>query len=127
VAFSAPTAHFWGGWCGRQPQRRLGGLHGLVNRGQQLGRQRVQVDLVAEAGAERLDGPGGVVAAPVEAPIHRLLDAASGRLEQRRHGQGGAGHRPARRALPDPTEQLPEDQDQPGVAQAQDDGEGGIA
>src|SRR6266511_1107043 len=52
---------------GSQPQRRPGGLHGLVDDGQQLGGQGVQVDLLAEAAAEGGDGLGGVVAAAVEA------------------------------------------------------------
>src|SRR6266536_6158070 len=75
-----------------KPQRRLGRLHGLVDYGQQLAGQGVQVDLLAQPGAEPLDGLGGVVAAPVEAPVDRLLDAVAGRLERRGHGQGGAGH-----------------------------------
>ena len=54
--------------------------------------QAVQIDLVAQPDAERLDGPGGVVAAAVEAPVDPLLDAAAGRLEHRRHGQGGPRH-----------------------------------
>jgi hypothetical protein len=62
----------------------------LVDHGQQLGPQGVQVDLVPQAGAEGGDGLGGVVAAPVEAAVHGGLDAAAGRLEQRRHGQGGS-------------------------------------
>ena len=37
-------------------------------------------------------GLAGVVAAPVEAAVDRLLDAAAGRLEHRGHGQGGGGH-----------------------------------
>jgi hypothetical protein len=48
---------------------------------EQLGRQRVQVELLAQARAEGLDGPGRVVAAPVEASVHGVLDAAAGRLE----------------------------------------------
>ncbi len=52
------------------------------------------------AGAEGLDGPGGVVAAAVEAPVDRLLDPPAGRLEQGGHGQGGPGHHPARRVRP---------------------------
>jgi hypothetical protein len=52
----------------------------------------VQVDLEAQPGAECLDGLGGVVAAPVEAPVRQLLDAPAQRLEQRRHRQGDAGH-----------------------------------
>jgi hypothetical protein len=66
-----------------QPQRHAGRLHGLVDHGEQLGREGVKVDRLAQPGAQRRDGPGGVVAAPIEAPVHRLLDAAAGRLEQR--------------------------------------------
>jgi hypothetical protein len=49
-----------------QPQRGPGGLHGLGDHLEQLGVQGVQVDLVAQAGRERLDGPGGVVATAVK-------------------------------------------------------------
>jgi hypothetical protein len=42
-------------------------LHRLVNHGQQLGGQGVQVDLVAEPGGELLHGSRGVIAAAVEA------------------------------------------------------------
>jgi len=55
------------------------------------------------------------VAAPVEAPVDRLLDAAAGRLEHRRCGQGGGGHHQAGLAA----EQLPQPQDHPGVAATQ--------
>ena len=94
--FSRPVAVDLGCGCcrggrGPQPQRRLGRLHGLVDHGAQLGREGGQIDVVAEAGAERLDGPGRVVVSPVEAPVHRLLDAATSRLEHRGHGQGGGG------------------------------------
>jgi hypothetical protein len=61
--------------------RTPGRLHGLVDHGQQFGVQGVQVDLAAEADAERLDGLGGVVPAAVEATIHDLLDAAADRPE----------------------------------------------
>jgi hypothetical protein len=64
-------------WRGPQPQRRGSGLHGLVDHGLQLGRQGVQVDLLAEAGAERFDRAGGVVAVAVEASIHNSLDTAA--------------------------------------------------
>jgi hypothetical protein len=63
---------------GSKPQRRLSRLHGLVDHGQQLGGQRVQVDLLAQPRAEPLDGAGGVVAAAVEAPVDLGLDAVSG-------------------------------------------------
>jgi hypothetical protein len=79
-----------------QPQRGLSRLHGLSGHRQQLGGQGVQVDLLAKAGAERLDGLGGVVATPVEAAVDRLLDAAAGRLEHRGHGQGGGGNNQGR-------------------------------
>jgi hypothetical protein len=103
-----------------KPQQDPSWLHGLVDHG----RQRVQVDLVAQADAERLDRLGGVVLAAVEPPIHnRLLDAAAGRLEQRRHGQGRAGHRPARRTPTHPTESLPKDPDRPSVDQPKKGGE----
>jgi hypothetical protein len=69
----------------------VGRLHGLVDHGQQLAVQGVQVDLVAQAGAERGDGAGGVVAA-VEAAVDRGLDPAPQRLEHRGNGQGGGGH-----------------------------------
>ena len=80
------------GWGRSKPQRGLGRLHGLVDDRQQLTAEGVEVDLIAQAGRERLDGLGGVVLAAVEAPIHHRLDAAAGRLEQRRHGQGSAGN-----------------------------------
>src|SRR4030095_1695403 len=41
----------------------LGRLHGLVDHRQQLSREGVEVDLVAQAGPEPLDHPGRVMAA----------------------------------------------------------------
>jgi hypothetical protein len=61
-------------------------LHSLVDHGQQVGAEGVQVDLVAEPGRELLHGAGGVIAAAVEAPVDNQLDAAAQRLEQ-----GGGG------------------------------------
>jgi hypothetical protein len=87
----------------------------LVGNGQQLGRERVQVDLVPQAGAEHFDRLRGIVLAPIKAPIHQRLDAAVSRLEQHRHDQGRAGHRPARRIPPHSAEHLSEDQDHDGV------------
>jgi hypothetical protein len=58
----------------------------LVNDREQLGREVVQVDLIAQPTGERFDGPGRVVLASVEAAVHRLLDAAAGRLKQGRDG-----------------------------------------
>ncbi len=72
-----PRRGYRGGPAGRrraEPQRRLGRLHGLVDHGQQLAPEGVQVDLVAEAGREPLHGPGGVIAAAVEAPVDQVLD-----------------------------------------------------
>jgi hypothetical protein len=64
----------------------------LIDYRQQLGGEAVQVDLLAQPGAEPRDRLAGVVAAPVEAPVHRPLDAPAGRLEQGGHRQGRAGH-----------------------------------
>jgi hypothetical protein len=64
-----------------QPQRRRDRFRGLVGHGQQLGRERIEVGLVAELGAERLDDLGRGVAAAVEAPVDGVLDAPPGRLE----------------------------------------------
>jgi hypothetical protein len=76
----------------------------LVAHGQQLGGQGGQVHLIAQAGPEPLDDPGCVVAAPVEAPVDRLLDAAAGGREHRRHRQGRPGHRQAGAAAQEPTQ-----------------------
>src|SRR5215211_6551540 len=67
-------------WGGSKPQRGLGRLHGLANDCQQVGGEGAEVDLVAQAGAECADRLGGVVLAPVEAAVDRLLDAVAGRL-----------------------------------------------
>jgi hypothetical protein len=56
-----------------------------------------------------------VRAAPVEAPVDRLVDAAAGRLEGGGHGQGGPGHGQAGVAA----QQLPEPQDDRSVPAAQ--------
>ena len=58
---------------------------------QQLGRQGVQVNLVPQPDAERLDRPDGIERR-LKPPIHDLLDGTAGRLEQGGHGQGGASH-----------------------------------
>jgi hypothetical protein len=44
----------------------------------------VEVDVLAQAGAERLNRLGRIVAASVEAPVHYRLNAPPSRLEQRR-------------------------------------------
>ena len=52
-------------------------MHGVVDHGQQLAVEGVQVDLVAQAQGEAVHGAGGVVAAPVEAPVDQALDPAA--------------------------------------------------
>jgi hypothetical protein len=47
----------------------------VINHCQHLPGEGAQVDLVTQPGAEALDHLGGVVAAPVEPPVHHLLDA----------------------------------------------------
>jgi hypothetical protein len=98
-------------------------VHGLVDHPQELIGQRVQVELLAQAGGEPLDGGRGVVAAPVESSVHDCLDAVAGRLEQGRRGQGGPGHRPVRRLAAEAAGQLPGHQHGAAVAKPQDDGE----
>src|SRR5512132_474477 len=85
-----------------KPQRYRRWLHRLVSHREQLPGEGIEVDLVAQPGAERLDGLGRVVLTPVEAAVNSSLDATPSRLEQGGHGQGDAGHRPARRLPADP-------------------------
>jgi hypothetical protein len=92
-----------------------GSAHGLLDHRQQLGAEGIQVELVPQVGAERLDRLGGVLAASVEAAVNRLLDAAAGRLEHGRDRQGGPGHDQAGV----PAEQLAQSQHHRGVAPAQ--------
>src|SRR4029453_4231600 len=89
-----------GGERGPQPHAREGGpqakrgpgrLHGRGDQGQQLGREGVQVDLLVQPAAERLDGGGGVMAAAVEAPVDQVLDPAAQRLGGGRGRPGGSG------------------------------------
>ena len=68
-------SHLLGAGWGAEPEGDVGGLHGLVDDGLELGADGVEIDLVAEAAAEGLDHPGGVVALAVEVPIHCPLDA----------------------------------------------------
>jgi hypothetical protein len=78
-------------------------LHRLVDHGQQLGGERVQVHVVVQADAEAHGHLASIMAAPVEPAVDQLRDVAGGRLEQhgrrqRRsgHGQAGAsGQQPA--------------------------------
>ena len=59
----------------REPERDVRGLHRLGHDAAQVGAQRVEVDLVAQPGAERLERARRVVAAAVEAPVDERLDA----------------------------------------------------
>jgi len=86
VACSGSSSWAWSGHLalvlgrshGRsKPQRHLGRLHGLIDHAELLDGQGVQVDLLAQPSAEPLDGPGSVVAAAVEAPVDRVLNAAA--------------------------------------------------
>jgi hypothetical protein len=62
---------------GRSQSDALVGGHSLVDHGQQLGREGVQVDLLSKPCRERLHGAGGVVVAAVEAPVDQVLDPAA--------------------------------------------------
>ncbi len=57
-----------------EPDRRRRGLDGASRRGRELGRERVQVELVAETGHEVVDHLLGIVSGAMEAPIDALLD-----------------------------------------------------
>ena len=63
------------------------GLHRLLRDTAQLGAQRVEVDLVAQPARERRERLRRVVAAAVEAAVHRRLDAGARGPEQRRDRQ----------------------------------------
>jgi hypothetical protein len=72
-----------GGGRWAEPQGCPGGLHGLVDHGQQLTLEGVQVDLVAQAHGELLHGPGGVVRA-------RLKRRSTRSWTRRRNGWNSA-------------------------------------
>ena len=92
-----------------QPLRHLRWLHRPPYRRDKVGAQRVEVDLVAHAGGERLDGSGRVVPAAIEAAVDDRLGATPGRLEQRGDGQGGARDHPVRRVAAHLAERLSEE------------------
>ena len=58
-------------------------LDGPVDRLDQLGADRVDLDRVTQARGERRDHRLGVVAGSVEAAIHEALDADAQRIEER--------------------------------------------
>jgi hypothetical protein len=76
-----------------------------------------------QPGAECLDRLRGVVAAAVEAPVHRLLDAPPGWLHQRRYGQRGPGHG---QVVAVAAGQLPEHQHSTGVGETEERGQESI-
>jgi hypothetical protein len=69
-----------------EPQRDVRGLHGRAHDPAQLGVQRVERHLVAQARGERLERALRVVLAPVEAAVDRPLDAGTRGAEQRGAG-----------------------------------------
>jgi hypothetical protein len=79
-----------------QPQPHPGRLDGLVDHGQQLALESVQVDLLAQVGGEAGHGAGGVEAAPVEAAVDQVLDPAA----QRGNAAAAAKVAPATARLP---------------------------
>jgi hypothetical protein len=78
----------------------------LVNDRQELGGEGVEVDLLVQAGGERLDGGGGVVLASVEAAVNRLLDAAPGRSEHCARRQRRAATSQLGGPVPTPTTRM---------------------
>jgi hypothetical protein len=92
-------------------------LHGLVDHGQQLAVESVQVHLVPQPGREPIHGPDRVIATAVETAVDQVLDPAAQRLEQGGRGQGGGGHgqaaRPARGETPTGRARLPASQARP--------------
>src|SRR5512132_4710605 len=64
-----------------EPEAHVGGLDGLAHGGVQVRADAVDVELVAQPRAERLEHLGRVVAAAIETPVDRALDARAGRAE----------------------------------------------
>ena len=62
-----------------EPERGGGGLHRLADRAEEVGREGIELDLLAEAGAERLERALRVVAAAVEASVDERLHARAQR------------------------------------------------
>ncbi len=75
-------------WPGlAQPQRDVRRLHGLLDHGQEVVRERAEIDVVPQARREVLERFGRVVFVAVETAIDRALDPAAERLKQRRDRQ----------------------------------------
>src|SRR5918996_4584922 len=68
------------------------GTHRLVDDAEQIGRESLEVDLVAEPRREVLQRLRGVELRPIETAVDEALDTPSGRSEQSRHGQRRARH-----------------------------------
>src|SRR5207247_7701217 len=66
-----------------QPEARVRGLHRVADRAEQLGAQRLEVDLVAQAERERVERARRVVAGAVEATVDGTLDVRADRREDR--------------------------------------------
>jgi hypothetical protein len=96
-------------------------LDNLIDHGQQLTGQGVQVNLVSEPRAEGLDRLGRVVAAAVKASVDGLLDASA----QGRNRAAATRVAPATASFgfPDADKQLPKRQDRASITQAQDRGQ----
>ena len=67
-----------------KPEGDVGGLEGAVDDGGQVGADGIEVHGVFEVRSEGGDGLVGIVAGPVEPPVHGVLDAPAQRAEQGR-------------------------------------------
>ena len=76
-----------------EPQTDTRRLHGLIHHVEQLARQLVEFHFIPRGGAERGEGLGRVILAPIEAPIDHGLHAPPQREEQRRNDQRRDGDR----------------------------------
>lgn len=65
-----------------QPQRHMRWLHRLLHHCYQLLAELVEIDFAAQRGVERLQCPGGIVLATVEAPVNDVLNATAQGLEE---------------------------------------------
>ena len=101
-----------------QPERHVRRLHRVAHDVLQVGAQQVELDLLAQPRAERLQRALRVVAAPVEAPVDEPLDAAAQRQEQRGHDERRAGDRQVRAAGERREHRLPREHE-PGVRRAE--------
>jgi DNA-binding SARP family transcriptional activator/tetratricopeptide (TPR) repeat protein len=94
-----------------EPHRHVSRLKSGMDHSGQIGPDGVGIHRVLQAGRERLHHPLGVVASPVEPPVHAVLHPPPDGIEQRRRHQRGGRDR-HRRAEP---QDLGGQQHQPGV------------